>query len=326
MPYTANPWLTWQPRVLPGEEPFVFANPFGEVPMVAFPNKPGLNGVGTSELRNIVPIQDAINKLNYDLLLASEFAAFPQKWAVNAPIEVGPDGKVKSPWELGVDRILLAGPPEEGASGLETKFGQFEPAELANWINALESKLREIAVISRMPPHYLLGQSGVFPSGESLRAAETGLVQKAKDRWRDYAEPLEHAMRLAARMAGHTDIAANESLKTEWRDPETRTESEHLNALVQMATLGVPRQALWKRIPATPTEITDWLGLIAAGDVIPVNTMLRETADVTGNLPRGRERRGHRGAATAAPKPTPARQRRLRVTRDAAGTTVEEVA
>jgi hypothetical protein len=179
-----------------------------------------------------------------------------------------------------------------------------------------------------MPPHYLLGQSGVFPSGESLRAAETGLVQKAKDRWRDYAEPLEHAMRLAARMAGHTDIAANESLKTEWRDPETRTESEHLNALVQMATLGVPRQALWKRIPATPTEITDWLGLIAAGDVIPVNTMLRETADVTGNLPESAAQGASDAAtaATAAPKPTPARQRRLRVTRDAAGTTVEEVA
>lgn len=265
-----NPWLTWQPRVMAGDEPYMFANPFGEVPIVPFPNKPNLAGQGVSELHNIVPLQDAVNKLNFDLLMASEYAAFPQKWATNVDLELDENtGKVKSPWEIGVDRIFMAGPPAGGDNAAETKFGQFDPADLQNWINALEAKLKEIATVSRTPPHYLNGSSGIFPSGESLRAAETGLVNKALDRQRDDAEPLELAMRLAAKIEGLADLAGADELATLWADPETRTESEHLAALVQMATLGVPRKGLWARIPgATPTEIAKWEALIAAGDVV----------------------------------------------------------
>ncbi len=272
-----SPWQTWVPRQLPGDEPWNFENPYGEVTIIPLPNKPDLQGVGVSELRDIIPIQDKINKLNLDLIMASEFAAFPQKWATNVDLERDPStGEVKIPWKVGVDRMLTAGPPAS-PSDAETKFGQFDAAELTNWITALEAGLREIAVISRMPPHYLLGQSGAFPSGESLRAAETGLVQKAKDRWRDFSEPLEICMRLAARIAGLDELAGAQQLETLWRDPETRTESEHLNALTMMAGLGVPKKGLWSRIPATPTEMETWEELLKEGDLVPVPAKLTET-------------------------------------------------
>lgn len=263
------PWMTWVPREMAdGTEP-TFKNPLGVVPVIPFPNKPDTQGVGVSELRDIVPIQDVINEMNFDLIRASGFAAFPQKWAVNVDLEVNVDtGEPKMPWKLAVDRILIA-PPPDSPSDQPVQFGQFEAAELSNWVETLESKLREIAVISRMPPHYLLGGSGIFPSGESLRAAETGLVYKVRDRQRDDGEPLEEVMRLAATIA-REDIADAQNLETLWRDPETRTESEHLTALQMMAGLGVPMHGLWARIPATPTEIAQWDQMLKDGDVAPV--------------------------------------------------------
>lgn len=326
-----SPWMTWVPRQLPGDEPWQFDNPLGVVPVVPFPNKPDLQGVGVSELRDILPIQDAINKINLDLLLASDFAAFPQKWATNVDLVRDDRGEVTVPWKVGVDRILTAGPPEL-PTGPETKFGQFEAALLSNYIDALEEKQKELAVVSRMSIRTVLGDGAVVPSGEAVRAEDAGLVHKVKDRWRDNAEPLEISMRLAAQIAGLEDVAEETRLETLWRDPEIRTESEHLNALTMMAGLGVPKKAIWAKIPATPTEIQEWQAMLDAGDVPPVPAKLNEQAQIgpdgkpiatgpagpaSGDVPRGNDAEP---APAVAPKP-----RRVRVTRGPEGTTVEEL-
>lgn len=276
-----NPWMTWAPRQMPNGEPFNFANPLKDVPVIPFPNKPDLRGVGVSELRDVIPLQDKINKLNLDLLRASEFAAFPQKWATNVDLERdGNTGEVKVPWKIAVDRIITASAPESPGDP-ETKFGEFSAAQLSNWLDALEAALREVAVVASLPGHYLPGKGSLIPpSGEALRAAESGLTRKSIDRQRDYAEPLEIALRLAGKIAKRPDTD-NQELETIWRDPEVRTESEHLNALVLMASLGVPKKGLWPRIQATPTEIALWEKLLADGDVPPVPAKLLESLDMT---------------------------------------------
>jgi hypothetical protein len=57
--------------------------------------------------------------------------------------------------------------------------------------------IQHVAAQTRTPPHYLLGQSGAFPSGESLKATETGLVAKVKRKQTTFGETWEEAMRLA---------------------------------------------------------------------------------------------------------------------------------
>lgn len=251
--------LSWERREVPGE-PWPLPNPLQAVPVVPFPNKPDLAGVGVSELRNITSLQDAINKLVSDMLLAAEFSAFRQKYAVNVELEEDPDtGRPIEPWKIAVDRLLTAPPPADPGSP-EVRFGEFGQTDLGPYIQAIEMGLKHIAVISRMPPHYLLGGSAIFPSGESLRSAETGLVRKAMDRQRDLAEPLEEVQRLAFRILGDESLA-NVEAETKWADVETRTESEHMDALMKMRALGVPQKAVWEKIPATPTEIESWEAL-----------------------------------------------------------------
>jgi hypothetical protein len=40
-----------------------------------------------------------------------------------------------------------------------------------------------------------------------------------------------------------------------WADPESRTESEHIDSLVKQLSLGVPKEALWVEAGYTPTQI-----------------------------------------------------------------------
>jgi hypothetical protein len=108
------------------------------------------------------------------------------------------------------------------------------------------------------PSHLYLAGIEHVPTHNTLKASESGLVSKVRQRQRTYAEGLEEAVRLARRTAGLPD-AGGEGMETIWRNPEFRTEGELVDALVKMASLGVPHEALWERWGASPTERARWL-------------------------------------------------------------------
>jgi len=260
--------VKWERYIVEGA-PWPLPNPVGVVPVVPIPNKPDIFGVGESELAAIIPIQDAINANIVNVMLAGQFSAFRQRYASNVRLETDPDtGKAIEPWKIAVDSLLTAPPPEPGEA--ETKFGEFGQTDLSGYISLHEGYVQGMATISRTPPHYFLGQSGAFPSGESLRSAEAGLTFKARDRIRDNSDPVEEAMILAfllkSRQAGmssgtsarYVKWAAATDSEALWRDPETKTESEHVDALVKLRSLDVPTEVLWSKIPATPQEIQLW--------------------------------------------------------------------
>ena len=70
-------------------------------------------------------------------------------------------------------------------------------------------------------------------------------------------------MRLALQLAG-SPAAVDVSAEVIWADFETRSEGQRVDALVKMATLGVPRRVLWQRWGATPQEIERWETMLAA--------------------------------------------------------------
>lgn len=62
-------------------------------------------------------------------------------------------------------------------------------------------------------------------------------------------------MRLAGKIAGLPELAGAQSMETIWRDPETRTESEHVDALSKKKDLDVPPPQLWEEAGYTPEQI-----------------------------------------------------------------------
>jgi hypothetical protein len=77
--------MRWQPREVAGE-PWPLPNPLGVVPVVPLENRPRLLRAGVSEIKRVIPLQDAVNKTVADMLVASEFGAAPQRWATGLEV------------------------------------------------------------------------------------------------------------------------------------------------------------------------------------------------------------------------------------------------
>lgn len=224
-------------------------NPFdGEVPFVPFRNSPDILGAYQSDIEPVIPIQDRINTTLFNRLLAAEFSAFRQKWATGIDVPVDPDtGEQREPYNAAVDRLWVSENPD-------ARFGEFGETGLGGYISAIESDIQHLAAITRTPPHYLLGQSGAFPSGESLKATETGLMAKVHEKSVYFGEDWEHVIRLAAKAASYT-IEDEASLETLWKNTESRTTGELVDALVKLGTLGVPKETLWELYGFSPQAI-----------------------------------------------------------------------
>lgn len=225
-------------------------NPLGRVPVVEIPNRPALRGkyLCKSELHEFTSTQDQITKIVIDMLVASEFAAFPQRWATGIEMPVDEDGKLMEEFKAAIDRMWTSA--NEG-----TKFGEFREADLKNYVTAYENRIQSLASRSRTPAHYMLGASGSFPSGESLKATETGLVAKVRERQRFFGEAWEETMRLAFAAEGNEAKSKEWKAETIWRDPESRTESEHIDATMKKKAIGVPDQQLFEDMGYTPQQI-----------------------------------------------------------------------
>lgn len=225
-------------------------NPLKEVTLVELPNNPRLGCGGVSELADLTDIQDRINKTLVDRLMTQDFGAFPQKWATGWPQET-PEGDPTEPINVGRDRMVTT-----DVKANEAAFGQWDAAPLDPYSAAKREDVKDIASRSRTPAQYLLGEL-TNVNGETLKASESGLVSKVRQRQRPQSEGLEDGMRLARRLAG-TATEQDYAMETIWRSPEYRTEGETVDALVKMSTLGVPLEALWERWGASQEEIRRW--------------------------------------------------------------------
>lgn len=253
----------WERREVQGEQ-WPAPNPLGAVSLVEIPNRPDLLGEAHSEIEDVLDIQDRINKTLIDRLMAQEFSAFRQRWMTGYEVPVDEDGQAIEPFKAAVDRLWVI-------EDENVKVGEFSATDLGPYLEAIEADVRHMAARTRTPAQYLLGQLSNV-NGETLKATESGLVSKVRQRARPLGEGLEEVVRLYLRAAG--DARDLSRIETVWHNPEFRTEGELVDALVKMSTLGVPHEALWERWGASQTEIAQWSRLrqqaaerVMAGDM-----------------------------------------------------------
>jgi len=227
---------------------FEITNPLGVVSVVPLVNRPRLMGAGVSEIAKVIPIQNAINKLVMDMVVASEFGAAPQRWATGLEVPKDPvTGQPVEMFKTMLDRIW-------SVSNENTKFGEFGATDLSNFVKGIELLVQHIASQTRTPPHYFY-LSGQFPSGESIKSAETGLVAKTRRKMRHFGEAWEEVIRLALAVDGDKRRSKILDTETIWRDPESRSEAQHMDAVIKTKLLGVPDEILWEKAGFSPQEI-----------------------------------------------------------------------
>ncbi|MFI5865857.1 phage portal protein [Streptomyces sp. NPDC051546] len=222
-------------------------NPLKRVPVVPFENRSRLLGDPFSDLANVIPIQDAINKITMDALTASEMAAFPQRYVTGLEIVEDSQGRPVEPFNVGLDKILQAEDPS-------ATFGSFAAADLKNYVVLVDMLVQHLCSVSRVPSHYFLVNSGSQPSGEAIISAEAGLVAKVRERMLHFGEAWERVIRLCFAVKRDKRMNAFE-METRWRDPEYRTEAQHIDALLKMKQLNVPEEVLWAEAGFTAAQI-----------------------------------------------------------------------
>jgi hypothetical protein len=251
-------------------------NPLGVVSVVEVPNNPRLLAGGVSELYDLTDIQDRINKTLFDRMQTQEFGVDPQKWAKAFPRE-DDDGN-PSVVEFGRNRMVTT-------DVAETAFGNFAVAPLDPYSNAKREDVKDIASRSRTPAQYLLGEMSNV-NGETLKASESGLVSKVKERMRPFGEAAEEAMRLARRAAGLADDG-DARMETIWTNPQYRTEGELTDAVIKrlMSRISSLRQAR-EDVGYTATQIAQLERDDKAAQTDPILAAILKNADL-GNADAG---------------------------------------
>jgi len=219
-PYDAAK-VEWRQRLVRGES-WPAVNPLGEVALTELPNNPRLMTGGVSEIADVIDNQDRINKTLADRLMTQDFGAFPAVFASGFP----DDGDEV---EIGRDRMVTT-------DVVETKWWQMTAAPLDPYSAAKREDVKDIASRTRTPAQYLLGEMSNV-NGETLKASESGLVAKCRQRMRPFGGGAVGTMMLARKAAGLP--APDARMESMWRNPEFRTEGETTDAAVKQLHSGI---------------------------------------------------------------------------------------
>lgn len=236
----------WRERAnVPFEEP----NRLGVVPVVPLENDPHLLYGGRSDLEDVIPLQDAINKTITDAIVNSEAHGFPQRWATGLEIPVDPvTGSPRTDLFAATAGSVWTAPNDQ------VKFGQFDMGDLKQYTDLVGMFVQHLSAQSRTPPHYLIGEI-VNASGDALAAAETGLSFKTKRKQLFFADPWEEVMRLAFRAIGDNERARATNAETIWGEAESRSWGELVDAAVKMRSIGVTYEAIWEFLGFSQSQI-----------------------------------------------------------------------
>ncbi|MCU0239235.1 MAG: phage portal protein, partial [Pyrinomonadaceae bacterium] len=216
------------------EEPKV-ENPYKIVPVFHFPNNADIANSGKAESVDAIPIQNALNKTVCDMMVGSEFAALPQRYATGLENEYDDAGNPKPPFLSGIERLWTS-------ESIDTKFGEFSAANLENFLKVKESFKTDIATITGTPLHYFMQTSGQSPSGESQRRSETRFISKCKLKQNAFGQIWADVMAFALLIEkGKKDI----QLFTNWIDAGELSEKEKLENLLLKKELGIDEETLF---------------------------------------------------------------------------------
>jgi hypothetical protein len=188
----------WEPFQDEGDTAWPILHNGQRVPVFHFPNnRSSVRDVGRSELVDLVPVQDALNRSIIDMLCGMVRYGWPQRYIAARAAELDET--------TGAEREPLASDQDDlwEFYGESATVGQFEPADLDKLLNVQAAFERKAALVTRTPAHWYAVEAGGWPSGESLKTAEAPFLVKVGDR-RDTAGPVwEDLCVFAARMDGY---------------------------------------------------------------------------------------------------------------------------
>lgn len=238
-------------------EPFPLPNPYHQVPVFQFTFDEETDDCSNSILKDVIPLNDALNKAYVDIFVAQEFNAIRQRWATGIQFEKDPEtGKTINPFDY--DSQLWDG--GEGSSrstaGGEPKFGEFSDAELEQMLKVKQETVRDIALVSGIPPSYFNLETSDFPSGEALRKIEARFTAIVQDSQRSFGETWGKVIAFALMVEGDSGDSVME-VESQWTDAAPVSETEQLDNAIKKKQLGWSLAQIQRDFGLTDKQIAD---------------------------------------------------------------------
>lgn len=242
------------------------ANPLGVVPVVDLRNSDRiLDCHGCSEIDDLMPLVDALNKSLADMMVTSEYVGRPRRWATGIELEeralLDDDGKPIRDSD-GQPVTEAVNPIPEGNRAMisendAAKFGQLASADLAGYEASVRVLLGQIMAVSTLPAHYV----GVFTdnpaSADALRAAEASLTARAEARQATFGRAWEQVARLMIAVTDGREVDQID-VRVQWAEAATRSIAQQADAVVKLYQAGLlPASAALARLGYSDDEITE---------------------------------------------------------------------
>lgn len=248
----------WVRHEAEGEPWPVYLNVKDTVPVFHFANNARVNQYGTSELRDVIPLQDAINKTVMDMMVAMEFAAYPQRVLLNVDVEDDATGDAIQRFQTGIDRMLAL----TGSSDRQAAIAEFSAAAMTQYLDVAEKFDQFISRVSKVPARYLTQESQAI-SGTSKRMDESPFVSKIEDRQRATGSVwADGVIRYGLRLMGMAVEPG--AIRVNWKSAAPLAEDEEWTLIQQKIDAGMPFEAALREAGYEPDQIAQILAERAA--------------------------------------------------------------
>ena len=256
------------------------ANPLGEVPIVPIENEPDPILGGESDLTDLIPLNDGLNKTLKDALVASEYQGYRQRILTGVDVPKDDAGKPLTDTQA---QLVASQSRVWVVPGSDAKFYEAGQVDLAPHMLMVDTLIHHISEISQTPAYALVGKMANL-SADAIRAAELGFVGKLEGKQEDYSPSWERAMSMSfAAMRQPQDEA---SIETIWKSAAANSGSVLANELNLVAQLGVPQQALLEAYGYSPQTIARWEAQGMLGAMAPNPTVAPPGTPVSSSTSR----------------------------------------
>jgi len=235
----------------------VLRNPFGVVPVVPLRNSDRLLGAAASELDDLIPLVDGLNKTLADMLVSSEYVGRPRRWA--SGIELVEEEVIDADGVPTGDTITANPFPETNrmmiSEAAEAKFGQLDAGDLAGYEGAVRVLVSQIMAVSALPSHYVGVMANQPASADALRAAEASLTARAEARQQSFGRGWEQVARLMIATRSGADPRQLD-VRVQWADASTRSIAQEADAVTKLFAAGLlPASYALKRLGYADDEV-----------------------------------------------------------------------
>lgn len=237
-------------------------NPLGDVPVRHLPANGDLGEMGRSDIADVVPLQDLLNKSLAGQAVAGEDVSRPLRFALGIDGRINEEtGEVEPPFQNKTSKFSWS-----PADKTVAHIGQLDPPGLSDFLAEQDSLRAEIARVACRPAHLLL-QAGDFPSGESLRVAEAPFTAFIRSRMTTWGYQIADVLGMAIQLHRLTQGQATGDrplFEMRWRDPEPENAKQRQDELRLLVEIGVPLEVALVEYGFTPERAKE---IAVAADV-----------------------------------------------------------